>query len=169
MVWVFGRSLLPFGRAKLRPTGWVMDLHALVTGYTALHTGCGSWLRPTALPMGMNLHGLRPVDMTYLGIRSRSLGGVHITSGYSHGPLRGLHTYVHTCRVFASQTPFKMRAPLGVRRTPHSAWIRTGALDLRSSTPVSTGDSLRLSAPIARCTYVRHVRRVCQSELACLG
>ena len=74
-----------------------------------------------------------------------------------------LYAYVRTL-VFASQTPFKMRAPLALLRKAHSTRIRTGALDRRSSTGVSAGDDRRSSAPIAGtwlaygqclCTYVR--------------
>ena len=69
-----------------------------------------------------------------------------------------LRVYVYIRRVFASQTPFKMRAPLANRRLAHSTWIRTGALYRRYSTGVSTGDDRRSSAPIAGYTRIRGQR-----------
>ena len=66
-----------------------------------------------------------------------------------------------------------MRAPLANRRLAHSARIRTGALDLRSSARVSTGDIEDVRAHRAHVRYLRYlpagtyVAYVCSLRVRC--
>ena len=144
---------LPFEtpcKPKLSPcSGRIWPRYARTTALRALITVVHGW---PCLRIG------QPVARSTAGIAGYvphtwmcTYAGIHLLVPSWHTS-RTSCVGVHVCAGCLLRKP-PLKRVCAARITfgyAHLCEIRTGALDLRSSTPVSAGDILRISAPIAR-------------------